>query len=25
VAYWYQTLPGVPLAPLPDRDYREMV
>jgi len=25
VAYWYQTLPGAPLAPLPDRDYREMV
>ncbi|MEO6874600.1 MAG: glycoside hydrolase family 172 protein [Opitutaceae bacterium] len=25
VAYWYQTLPGAPLAPLPDRDYREII
>jgi hypothetical protein len=25
VAYWYQTLPGAPLEPLPDRDYREIV
>ncbi len=25
VAYWYQTLPGASLAPLPDRDYREIV
>ncbi|MCC6416292.1 MAG: DUF2961 domain-containing protein [Opitutaceae bacterium] len=25
VAYWYQTLPGAPFPPLPDRDYREIV
>ncbi|MBS0664461.1 MAG: DUF2961 domain-containing protein [Verrucomicrobia bacterium] len=25
VAYWYQTLPGAPLEPLPDRDYREII
>lgn len=25
VAYWYQTLPTVPFAPLPDRDYLEVI
>ena len=25
VAYWYQTLPSAPLAPLPDRDYLEII
>ncbi len=25
VAYWYQTLPAAPLAPLPDRDHLEVV
>jgi hypothetical protein len=25
VAYWYQTLPTVPFAPLPDKDYLEII
>jgi hypothetical protein len=25
VAYWYQTFPSAPLAPLPDRDYLEII
>ncbi len=25
VAYWYQTLPAAPFAPLPDRDYLEII
>ncbi len=25
VAYWYQALPSAPLAPLPDRDYLEII
>ncbi|MDR2656674.1 MAG: DUF2961 domain-containing protein [Oscillospiraceae bacterium] len=25
VAYWYQTLPGRPLKPLPDKDYLEII
>ncbi len=25
VAYWYQTLPSAPFAPLPDRDYLEII
>lgn len=25
VAYWYQTLPTAPFAPLPDKDYLEII
>ena len=25
VAYWYQTLPGEPFPPLPERDFLEIV
>jgi hypothetical protein len=25
VAYWYQTLPGAPLPPLPERDFLEVI
>jgi len=25
VAYWYQTLPGMPFPPLPERNYLEVI